>query len=307
MPWNQWACSCARVSGRSAPVKTGTSELQISAVRSAFRVACSRPTLPATVVRPSTRTSGAASAIMIATASSEAVSVSMRKLRMAPASRARSRSALGSKEIGENDAGDMGLAWPVAAELRDRVRDVGNAPMIEDVPVGNGQFGGPCKILRWENATFTLGTDRQEGDDGIVALGAYPAPQRRRRPVTAKLHWLTSRQRDCIGPQVRDVGEGLAVNLLTDRAMAEKPADRFSVHGKARSAARAGAVLVQGSPPLSRALTPSPEARETPVKVRLQVLDVLEADAEAHRRAAGREARRGASGCAVEGNGESFS
>ena len=38
----------------------------------------------------------------------------------------------------------------------------------------------------------------------------------------------------------------------------------------------------------------------------MQVLDVLEADAEAHRRAAGREARRGASGCAVEGNREAF-
>jgi hypothetical protein len=56
--------------------------LHISAVRSAFRVACSTPTLPATVVKPSTRTPGSESAMMIATASSEAVSVSMRKLRM---------------------------------------------------------------------------------------------------------------------------------------------------------------------------------------------------------------------------------
>src|ERR1700691_1668579 len=142
----------------------------------------------------------------------------------------------------------MGLAWPVATELRDRVGNVGNAPMIEDVPVGNGQFGGPCKILRWEERDIHPRDYRQEGDDGIVALGAFPAPQLRRRPVTAKLHRLTGRQRDRIGPEVRDVREGLAVNLLTDRAMAEKPADRFSVDGKARSAASAGAVLVQGSP-----------------------------------------------------------
>ena len=42
----------------------------------------STPTLPATVVSPRTLTLGSASAMMIATASSEAVSVSMRKLRM---------------------------------------------------------------------------------------------------------------------------------------------------------------------------------------------------------------------------------
>jgi len=44
-----------------------------------------RSTLPATVVRPSRRTLSSAKAMMIATASSEAVSVSMRKLRMRPA------------------------------------------------------------------------------------------------------------------------------------------------------------------------------------------------------------------------------
>ena len=65
-------------------MNTGTSERQISAAKSAFRVACSTPTLPATVVSASTRTSGAERAMMIATASSDAVSVSMRKLRMAP-------------------------------------------------------------------------------------------------------------------------------------------------------------------------------------------------------------------------------
>src|SRR5208337_5435066 len=54
----------------------------MSAVKSAFRVACSRLTLPATVVSASTRTSGMERAMMMATASSEAVSVSMRKSRM---------------------------------------------------------------------------------------------------------------------------------------------------------------------------------------------------------------------------------
>src|SRR5271166_4887568 len=68
------------MSGAAAPTKTGTSTSQISAVKRAFRVACSMPTLPATVVRASTRTSGAESAMMMATASS--VSVSMRKLRI---------------------------------------------------------------------------------------------------------------------------------------------------------------------------------------------------------------------------------
>src|SRR5260370_9493257 len=63
-------------------MKTGTSDPEISAVRSAFSVACSRPTLPAIVVSARTLTSLAESAIMIATASSEAVSVSMRKLRI---------------------------------------------------------------------------------------------------------------------------------------------------------------------------------------------------------------------------------
>ena len=56
LPWNQCAWSCARLRGLSAPANTGTSERQISAVKSAFWVACSRPTLPATVVRPRTLT-----------------------------------------------------------------------------------------------------------------------------------------------------------------------------------------------------------------------------------------------------------
>src|SRR5215469_4169137 len=60
-------------------MKTGASEPQSSAVYSALRVACCTATLPATVVMGATRTFGERSAMMSATASSEAVSVSMRK------------------------------------------------------------------------------------------------------------------------------------------------------------------------------------------------------------------------------------
>jgi hypothetical protein len=42
------------------------------------------------------------------------------------------------------------------------------------------------------------------------------------------------------------------------------------------------------------------------IEVALQVLDVLEADAEADCGTAGREARRGAGGGAIEGKGEAF-
>jgi hypothetical protein len=47
----------------------------------AFLVACSTGTFPATVVIATTRTSGVRNAMMIATASSEAVSVSIRNRR----------------------------------------------------------------------------------------------------------------------------------------------------------------------------------------------------------------------------------
>src|SRR5437879_7108989 len=60
-------------------MKTGTSEPQSSAVYRAFRVACCTATFPATVVIASTRTWGERSAMIKATASSEAVSVSIRK------------------------------------------------------------------------------------------------------------------------------------------------------------------------------------------------------------------------------------
>src|ERR1700733_1677020 len=49
-----------------------------------------------------------------------------------------------------------------------------------------------------------------------------------------------------------------------------------------------------------------PQPRKAAVEVGLQILDVLEPDAETHRRAAGRKARRGARGGAVEGKGEAF-
>src|ERR1700677_1166880 len=48
------------------------------------------------------------------------------------------------------------------------------------------------------------------------------------------------------------------------------------------------------------------EPRETPLEVGLEVLDILEPDAEAHRRPPGRKARCGAAGLAVEGKGEAF-
>ena len=49
-----------------------------------------------------------------------------------------------------------------------------------------------------------------------------------------------------------------------------------------------------------------PQAFKPPVEIGLQVLDVLEADAETNRWPAGRKAGRGATGRAVERNGEAF-
>src|SRR5438552_15296991 len=60
-------------------MKTGTSARQSSAVYRALRVDCSTATLPATVVIANTRAWGERSAMIRATASSEAVSVSIRK------------------------------------------------------------------------------------------------------------------------------------------------------------------------------------------------------------------------------------
>src|SRR3984957_826744 len=70
-----------RNKGFSAPLYTGTSAPQSSTVYSALRVACCTFTLPATVVMAATRTSEARSAMMRATASSDAVSVSIKNVR----------------------------------------------------------------------------------------------------------------------------------------------------------------------------------------------------------------------------------
>jgi len=59
----------------------GTLDPQSSAVYSALRLACATSTFPATVVIPTTSTSGCRNAIINATASSEAVSVSIKKVR----------------------------------------------------------------------------------------------------------------------------------------------------------------------------------------------------------------------------------
>ena len=55
-------------------------------------------------------------------------------------SRVGSGGACSSNKAGEHDSGDVGLARPIAADLRNVVGDVGDPPIIEDVAVRRRQF-----------------------------------------------------------------------------------------------------------------------------------------------------------------------
>src|SRR5882762_10103754 len=94
------------------------------------RVACWTSTLPATVVMARTRTSGERSAMIKATASSEAVSVSIRKRgftrrRIAKSARRRAQNNLGLGEIefGERATNERGAHH---FENRRTLRDIGS-------------------------------------------------------------------------------------------------------------------------------------------------------------------------------------
>ena len=138
-------------------------------------------------------------------------------------------------------------------------------------------------------------------------MRADSALQRRRPPVAAKFDGAPVREGDRPRPKERHVRKRLSIHGLTDRAVAEEAPDRLALHGEARGAAQAGTVLLQRSPPsLAPRHAVARRRAEPPVEVGLQILDVLEADAEANRRAAGGEARRGAGVRAVERNGEAL-
>jgi hypothetical protein len=139
----------------------------------------------------------------------------------------------------------MGLARPITLKLRNRVGDVGDAPVIEDVAVGRGQFGGSREILRGDERNRQPGCKAQESNDGIAASRANPSPQRGWRAIAAEFDGLIVWQGDRAGPEICDVGQGLAVERLADRAVAKKTADWLPRNGKARSATEAGAILVR--------------------------------------------------------------
>ena len=159
-------------------------------------------------------------------------------------SRVGSSGARSAKKAGEQRPGDIGLARPITAELRNRVGDIGDAPVIEDVAIRRGQFGGSREILRRDEREGQTARKAQETDHRIAAFRASPSPHRGRRTMAAEFNCAIVRQGDRVGPEIRDVGERLAVRLLADRAMAEKAADRSPGDGKARSVAKAGAILV---------------------------------------------------------------
>ena len=258
MPWNQCAFWCGRLSGLSAPMKTGVSDLQISAVRSAFRVACLRSTLPATVVKPRTFTLGSASAMMIATASSEAVSVSMRKLRMglqflAPVQAARVR----PNSAGEHRPRHVGLARPIAAELRNQCRRYRRrAGGRRCGGPARRQFGGARKILRAGRTQALAVATPSKLTTGLPHRAHVPRLSRGRRTVAAELNSRDRLAPRRAGPERGHVGERHAVSLLADRAMAKKAANRIASDAETRSAAETGAILVHRYAVARRRLKP---------------------------------------------------
>ena len=216
------------------------------------------------------------------------------------------RRRLWLEECAKDLSGHVGIARPIADDLGNQfMRRRNNAPFtLEDYrQAGSGR---PAEFSKFCDGTKSNAQRRPDAGErephGLTAMRADSALQRRRPPVAAKFDGAPVRERDRPRPKERHVRERLAVHGLTDRAVAEEAPDRLALHGEARGAAKAGTVLVQGSPPLSCAASRRrPEAREPPVEVGLQILDVLEADAEANRRAAGREARRGAGGVQSKG------
>jgi hypothetical protein len=137
----------------------------------------------------------------------------------------------------------MRLARPIAVKLRNRVGDVGNAPVIEDVAIRWGQFGRSREILRGDERQRN-GRATQEINNRVAAFRASPAPHCGRRTMAAEFNCVIVRQANRLGPEKCDVGERLAVRLLADGAMAEKAADRIAGDSEARSAAKTGAILV---------------------------------------------------------------
>jgi hypothetical protein len=173
-----------------------------------------------------------------------------------------SGSSFSSKEVAQDRSGDMGLARPIAAELRDSVVDVGDPPVIEDVTIGRGQFGRTREILRWNERDRKGGHNAHEGKGGIAAFRAYSPLQGGRGTVAAEFNGLIVRQANRVGPEIRSVRERLSVDLLADRAVAIEASDRLSRDGEARRAAVASAILVHRI--LQPVLTPSPAAVQTP-------------------------------------------
>jgi hypothetical protein len=138
----------------------------------------------------------------------------------------------------------MGLARPIPADLRNRVGDIGDPPIIECVAVRRGKFGGSREILRGDERERQPRHKAQESNDGVAAFRAYPAPQGGRRPVASELNRLIGWQGNRLRPKVRDVCERLPVDLLADRTVAEKAADGVAGDSEARRATEAGAILV---------------------------------------------------------------
>jgi hypothetical protein len=148
------------------------------------------------------------------------------------------------KQSGKHRARHMGVARPVTLKLRHRVSDVGDAPVIEDVAVRRGQFGGSREILRGDERNRQPGHKAQQSNDGVAAFRANPSPQRGWRAIAAEFDRPIVWQGDRAGPEICDVGERLAVKPPADRAVAEKTAGWLPRNGKARSATDAGAILV---------------------------------------------------------------